>query len=135
MSNGESECLNKPHILVVEDNPVAATVQKMLLVSLNCEVDIAVTGEEAFDLSKKVHYDLILMDLGLPGIDGIQACEAIRKYEQDTQKTTAPMVAVTANADPQQHLLCIQAGMNDVITKPLTADKAQHILSILKSNS
>lgn len=114
MNNGESECLNKPHILIVEDNPVAATVQKMLMTGLNCKVDIAVTGEAAIDLVKKIHYDLILMDLGLPGIDGIQACEAIKKHEQDTKKNTVPMVAVTANADPQQHLLCTQAGMNDV---------------------
>jgi two-component system, sensor histidine kinase len=135
MSNAGEEQPNRLHILIVEDNPTAATVQKMLMVRFNCEVDMAVTGEEAVDLAKKIHYDLILMDLGLPGIDGIQACQAIRKYEQDTHKNTVPMVAVTANADPQQHLLCEQAGMNDVITKPLTPDKAQHILSILKNNS
>lgn len=135
MNDCETECPNKPYILMVEDNPVAATVQKMLLVRLNCEVDIALTGEDAVELVKKMPYDLILMDLGLPGIDGIQACEAIRKYEQETKKNTVPMVAVTANADPQQHLLCQQAGMNDLVTKPLTPDKAQHILAILRNNN
>lgn len=135
MDGIEVNCLaSKPRILIVEDNPVAAKIQKMLLVKLSCEVDIAVTGEEAIDLTKKVHYDLILMDLGLPGIDGIQACEAIRKYEQEAKNTIVPIVAVTANADPQQHLLCVQAGMNDVVTKPLTPDKAQHILSILNNS-
>ena len=133
----DSEAVNheKPHILIVEDNPVAATVEKILMVGLNCEVDIAVTGEDAVNLVKERQYELILMDLGLPGIDGIQACKIINKYVIDENKPPIPIIAVTANADSQQHLLCKQAGMSDVVTKPLTPDKAQHILAILKHDS
>lgn len=135
MNKYKSRDQKKPHILLVEDNSIAATVQKLLIQRMNCEVDIAVSGEEALDLNKKTQYDFILMDLGLPGIDGIQACELIRKHEKDAKIAVVPIVAVTANADPQQRLLCERAGMNDVISKPLTPDKAQQILSILNHNN
>lgn len=135
MKDNDAYNQEKPHVLIVEDNPVAATVEKILMAGLNCEVDIAATGEDAVSLVKKTQYDLILMDLGLPGIDGIQACKLIKKYEYDENKSPIPIVAVTANADSQQHLLCTQAGMKDVVTKPLTPDKAKHILAILKHDS
>lgn len=133
--NSESVESTKPNILLVEDNPVAARIQKMLMQCLNCDVDVASTGEEAIELFTRIHYDLILMDIGLPGIDGIQACVIIRKYELEKNIMAVPMVAVTANADPRQRLLCEQAGMCDVVTKPLTPAKAKHILSILKPDN
>lgn len=123
----------KRYILIVEDNPIAMTVEKLLMENLNCQVDNAPTGEISVELAQKNQYDLILMDIGLPGIDGVEATRQIRSYENANQRVSAPIVAVTGNADPNQHGLCIQAGMNEVIVKPLTVDIAKSILSNLKS--
>lgn len=67
------------HVLVVEDNPIAQTVTQSILSRMNCSVDLAETGKTALDLWKSNHYDLILMDIGLPDMDG---------YEVNHQKVT-----------------------------------------------
>ena len=68
------------------------------------------------------------MDIGLPGIDGIEATRNIRQREKEKQCVLTHIVAVTGNADQSQHTLCTEAGMNDVIVKPLSTDAAKSIL-------
>ena len=115
-------------ILIVEDNAIALYVEKALMESLDCEVDSALSGEEAVELAERNQYDLILMDLGLPGIDGIEATRKIRVSEAENHRDLTPIVAVTGNADQSQHTICMDAGMNAVIVKPLQTDIAKSIL-------
>jgi CheY-like chemotaxis protein len=119
-------------ILIVEDNFIAAQLEKMIFEKLNCTVDTVMSGEEAVELAKKNTYSFIIMDIGLPGIDGVQACERIRLDEQEANKPMVPIVAVTANTDPEQHLLCKKSGMQDVFSKPFTIPHAQKILDFVK---
>ena len=120
----------KKHILIVEDSIPAMFVEKMLMKNLNCKVDGASNAKDAIELVKKnnTHYDLILMDLGLPDMDGIEASKIIRKYENNEHINKVPIVAVTGNADPTQHQACLDIGMNEVIVKPLTKEIANSIL-------
>lgn len=117
------------YVLIVEDNPIASKVQKMIMEHLNFEVDCAMTGEEGVDLAFKKKYDLILMDLGLPGIDGIETTKKIKSHVSSSYNTLTPIVAVTANEDPIMREQCIQAGMNDVLSKPLTTIAAKELLA------
>ncbi|MBA2650643.1 MAG: response regulator [Tatlockia sp.] len=118
------------HILLVEDNLVATTVQKGILERLDCTVDCVDSGEKAIDLASKQIYDLILMDLGLPGIDGIEATKKIRAENiKEHPNHIVPIVAVTANENEEEHDKCLKNGMSEVICKPFTADKAKKVLS------
>lgn len=116
-------------ILIVEDNYIALNIEKALMEKLDCIVDTAITGEIAVDLANNNKYDLILMDLGLPGIDGIEATKRIKDNAKKLHQPLAPIVAVTANKDPVQRTVCIKAGMDDVYGKPYTVEIAKKILS------
>lgn len=114
-------------VLVVEDNPIAQTVAKTILTQLRCDTDIADTGKKAVELWKKGQYDIIFMDIGLPDMDGYEVTHQIRLYEL-TQKTHSPIIALTAHAGDENKQRCIEAGMNAVLTKPLTAKSCTDIL-------
>lgn len=116
-------------ILIVEDNPIASRVQKMTVESLGFEVDCAMTGEEGLDLAHKKKYDLILMDLGLPGIDGLETTKKIKLDQSGINNTLTPIVAVTANEDPIMREQCLQAGMDEVLSKPFTPVTARELLA------
>lgn len=120
----------KKHILIVEDSLPAMMVEKMLMQNLDCQVDCASNGQEALELAKRNHanYHLILMDIGLPDMTGIEVSQLIRKYEHETHVAPIPIVAVTGNDDPTQHKLCIETGMNEVVVKPLSKELAASLL-------
>ena len=94
-------------ILLTEDNLILQTVFSDFLTTLNCtNVDTARTGRQALSLYEKHKYALILLDIGLPDINGIEVCKKIRKQEDHT-----PVVAITAYDTARQE--CRQAGFND----------------------
>lgn len=120
----------KKRILIVEDNAVAAKAQKFTLLKVDdYEVECVLTGEESIEITSKNKYDIILMDLGLPGIDGIDAIEKIRSANTEINNHSTPIVVVSANENPNEHDRCLKAGANDVICKPFTLEKAKTILS------
>ncbi len=101
-------------VLLVEDNPVNALLAQILLQREGCRVERASSGEEAIDMAKTRSFDLIFMDLGLPGLDGLGTTRALRI---DGCKT--PIIALTANAYEEDRRACLSAGMNDFLTKPI----------------
>ncbi len=104
-------------ILLVEDN---FSNQQIILLYLKNEVnkiDVAYNGKEALDKFAKAKYDLILMDVQMPIMDGFKATQKIREIELSTN-THTPVIAVTANAFPEDKEKCIQSGMDDYISKP-----------------
>jgi two-component system aerobic respiration control sensor histidine kinase ArcB len=122
--------MDKKYILLVEDDAIATMAEKEILEHLDCKVDHAKDSKEAISYIKKNTYDLILMDLGLPDIDGINTSCMIREHETKVRHGChVPIIAVTGNADVEQREKCLDAGMSDVVYKPLTLDKAQSILS------
>ncbi len=125
---------DKKHILVVEDNVLAATIAKMIFEKLGCDVECADDGEKAVELVKAHHhYDGICMDIGLPTLSGTQACVAIRGHEVQNHLPSIPIAALTGNYSPDEVEQYKRAGMQDVLDKPLTIEKAEHFLALCKA--
>jgi two-component system sensor histidine kinase/response regulator len=107
-------------ILLVEDNAFNQEVALGLLADGGFEVDVADDGQQALALLSQHAYDLVLMDMHMPVMDGVTATVEIRKVVELQQM---PIVAMTANAMQQDRDLCVEAGMNDYLTKPIDPDE------------
>ena len=118
--------MNRKKILLVEDSPLPQRIVKSILENLHCEVDIVETGEDGIGLCLENHFNLVLMDIGLPGIDGIMAAQLIR--EQENPGYRVPIVALTAHDDPDMKARVLQAGMDGYRVKPFSLSMAQEIL-------
>ena len=114
----------KAHVLVVEDSPPAALAVRMFLQRLKCEVDTAENGTQAIEKASSVNYDLILLDVGLPDISGIEVTKLIREFS-DVKKANVPIVALTGHAGDEKRQECLSAGMQDVLTKPTSFPELQ----------
>jgi two-component system, sensor histidine kinase and response regulator len=109
----------KYRVLVAEDNENGQMLARLHLESAGYEVDIAADGVEEVELFRKGSYDLVLTDVQMPQMDGFEAARAIRAIETERGGGHVPVVAMTANADTAAHQCCMDAGMNDVLTKPM----------------
>ena len=103
-------------VLVAEDDPTSRMVTEALLRKLSCEVDIATDGRQALEKAKANDYDIVFMDCHMPLIDGFQATKRIR---QSPDKEELPIVALTASVAEEDRVRCLDAGMNDVVCKPV----------------
>ncbi len=112
--------------LLVEDIEVNRKVASMMLKKLGLQVDTAKDGIEALEMANGRDYDLILMDCQMPVMDGYEATGKIREHEERAQKRRTPIVALTANAMAEDRKRCLDAGMDDFISKPFDrADLAE----------
>jgi CheY-like chemotaxis protein len=116
------------NILVAEDNPVNALLASKLLKKQGHTVELAVNGIQAVEKSAKGTFDLILMDVQMPGMDGFEATRAIRERERNTSRHI-PILAVTAHALNGYKELCLGAGMDGYLTKPIRTDELFAVLS------
>ena len=91
-------------------------------------VEVADNGEIAVDSWSKGEFDLILMDCRMPIMDGYEATRKIREIEKDNNLAPVPIIALTANASAEDRILCQQAGMNDVISKPFKKSDLYQVL-------
>lgn len=110
----------RPRVLLVEDTDIIRIANSYLLANLMCEVDAAMNGRQALDLFNQNHYDLILLDIGLPDITGIQVCQKIRKQLQE-QGRAIPIVFLTALGEDVK-TNCLKAGGSDFASKPITIE-------------
>jgi CheY-like chemotaxis protein len=111
-------------VLLVEDNPINALLARALLTREGCEVDHAAGGEEAIAAVKVGAYDLILMDMRMPGLSGEETARTLRASGVKT-----PIVALTANAFEDDRHACLAAGMNDFLVKPMSPDALRSMLT------
>lgn len=122
-------------ILVAEDHAVNREVTVSLLEGAGCRVDTASTGREVVEAASRVRYDLILMDCGMPAMDGYEATRAIRAHERAEPPSAAqerrrvPIIAVTANALERARLQCLAAGMDDWLVKPVAKDQLLEVVA------
>ena len=115
-------------ILVAEDWELNQFLVQYILESWGCEVSTVKNGQEALDIVKTKDFDLILMDIHMPEMDGITATKKIRALKNKT-KSKVPIVALTANALKRDHMHYLDVGMNDCVTKPYTEGKLFHVIS------
>jgi PAS domain S-box-containing protein len=106
-------------ILLAEDEPITQEVSRGLLEDVGLVVDLAEDGQQALDLTKQNSYALVLMDMQMPHMNGVDATRAIRALPGYAQ---TPILAMTANAFEEERQVCIDAGMNDHIAKPVDPD-------------
>ena len=115
-------------ILVVEDTPMNQQLARWTLEKLGCTVEIADNGEAAVQKIQSKSYDLILMDLQMPGMDGLTATHKIRHIEVTQALKMTPIVAMTAHVLDEDRVLAKKAGMQDFLIKPVSADEFQRVL-------
>lgn len=106
-------------VLVTDDNEINRLVASELLSVAGFECDMAETGKEAFEKVMTKRFDMVLMDCEMPEMDGFEATGKIREWEKKVSIPTIPIIALTANAVLGDRQRCIEAGMNDYVTKPL----------------
>jgi two-component system sensor histidine kinase/response regulator len=112
-------------VLLVEDNEINQEVAIGQLEDAEVDVDVADNGEIAVRMVKEKNYDLVLMDMQMPVMDGIEATKVIRS---DPRFDTLPIIAMTANAMAADRDRCLDAGMNDHIAKPIDPDQLYAVL-------
>jgi CheY-like chemotaxis protein len=106
-------------VLVVEDHPVNQKIAIGLLTKLGIHADLAENGEAAVDMTRVGRYDVVLMDMQMPVLDGVDATRAIRLLPLEFQPW---IIAQTANAFDTDRESCMQAGMDDFLSKPFRMD-------------
>ena len=111
-------------VLLVEDNPINALLARALLTREGCAIDHASCGEEALAAVRVGAYDLILMDMRMPGLNGVETARELRSLGVET-----PIVALTANAFEDDRHACLSAGMNDFLVKPMSPDALRSTLT------
>ena len=124
------EEFNNLKILLVEDNWINQRLATLTFKQLGVAIDLASNGQEALEMSRKNNYDLILMDLQMPVMDGLESARQIRAFEHETGSVhRACIVALTANVNPEIKAECAQAGLDDFMEKPFEADDLRTLLS------
>ncbi|WP_122857337.1 response regulator, partial [Pseudomonas viridiflava] len=109
-----------PRVLCVDDNPANLLLVQTLLEDMGAEVVAVDGGYAAVSAVQQEAFDLVLMDVQMPGMDGCQATEAIRAWETERNQTSLPIVALTAHAMANEKRSLLQSGMDDYLTKPIS---------------
>jgi PAS domain S-box-containing protein len=119
------------HVLVVEDNATNRKVMEVMLSRLGAQSTLAEDGLQGFQAitTGNGKFDLVLMDIQMPVMDGYEAVRRIRQWEASTNRPSIPIVAVTADAFEEDRQRCIDVGMNGFITKPVNIDQIRNVLS------
>ena len=121
-------------ILVAEDNEINALLARALLVKLGHRPTITASGAAAIESwltarEAQAPYDHLLMDLHMPGMDGLEATRRIRSIEAEEASTRTPIIALTANASPEDRDACLAAGMDGFLVKPLDREQLAIVLT------
>lgn len=120
----------KYKILIAEDNTINVKVAQYILRPIAQLLDVAENGEQVIDLYLQNEYDVILMDVKMPVMDGYEATHKIRVIEKDRNvEKTIPIIAITANNQIEEQQYCLSIGMNGFIAKPFST---QDILNLFE---
>ncbi|KAF8886867.1 hypothetical protein CPB84DRAFT_1712291 [Gymnopilus junonius] len=106
-----------PRVLLVDDDAVSRKLSSKFLKVFGCTIDVAVDGIGAVNKMNLEKYDLVLMDIVMPKLDGVSATNLIRKFDQGT-----PIISMTSNSKPNEIMKYYSSGMNDILPKPFTKE-------------
>lgn len=126
-ASGDSEKF-QGKVLVVEDNLINQMVAQSQLEDYGLQVELASNGKEGVEKLELSHYDLVFMDCQMPIMSGFEASEQIRDRQSKVLNHDVPIIAMTANALKGDREKCLDAGMNDYISKPVDPEKIVNIL-------
>ncbi|BGP23054.1 kinase-regulated stress-responsive transcription factor skn7 [Rhodotorula toruloides] len=115
-----------PRVLLVEDDAVCRKLSSKFLEVFGCQIDVAVDGVSAVNKMNMQKYDLVLMDIVMPNLDGVSATSLIRQFDPMT-----PIISMTSNSGPNDIMTYFSHGMNDVLPKPFTKE---NLLSMLEKH-
>ncbi|MBX9703527.1 MAG: response regulator, partial [Silvanigrellaceae bacterium] len=110
-----------PTLLLVEDNITALRVLEALVVKAGCQFYSVLNGEEAFEIFKSRTFDLIITDIGLPGISGEELAVKIREWEKINSRSSLPIIGLTGHVQPSDHENFLNAGITAILEKPTNA--------------
>lgn len=119
-------------ILLAEDNPISSRVALQVLQQAGHRVVATDSGTATLAAFERGHFDLVLMDVQMPGMDGIETTKAIRAREHATGRRV-PIIALTAHALPQHHERCLQAGMDGYLAKPIQPPELLEAIAVIRS--
>ncbi|KIO04270.1 hypothetical protein M404DRAFT_143670, partial [Pisolithus tinctorius Marx 270] len=114
-----------PRVLLVDDDAVSRRLSSKFLQVFGCAIDVAVDGVGAVNKMNLEKYDLVLMDIVMPKMDGISATSLIRKFDHVT-----PIISMTSNSRPSEIMTYYSSGMNDVLPKPFTKEGLLDMLEV-----
>lgn len=117
-----------PRILLVEDTLINQTVAKAFLLKLGYQIVVVNNGLEALEITVDQDFDLILMDIHMPVMDGFEATKALRLREKEQGLTAIPIIALTANAEEGNREAVLMAGMVDYLSKPIDFKELERVL-------
>jgi len=117
----------RTRVLLVEDNPVNQRVASRMLQKLGYRVDLAEDGRQALEACERSEYDVVLMDCQMPVLDAFRATEELRRREEGTGRHLT-IVAMTAHAMPGGRERCLEAGMDDHVSKPIKVEGLRRVL-------
>jgi len=126
-SLSDLEMTSNPHVLIVDDNATNRVVAQALCEMFGCTSETADDGVEALEAVQQRQFDLVLMDIKMPRMDGVQATLAIRALEGPV--SAVPIVALTANADPEDAKKYLACGMAAVVEKPIKPERLRMAMS------
>ncbi len=117
------------HILLADDNQYVRESIQDLLILYGCSVHTAENGHNALEKMKNGHYDLVLMDIQMPVMDGITSAREMRSWEKEQGLEETPIIALTGNAGGQDVEKCLAAGFNSIFAKPVRIEDLMKVLS------
>jgi PAS domain S-box-containing protein len=123
-----SDLFHGTRMLVVDDNPIGQQVTSKMLQRLGVQTTLAGDGRTVLDLLETQRFDVVLMDCQMPIMDGFEATAEVRRREAATGRPRALIVALTANASPQDQAACLAAGMDDYLSKPIQRQTLREVL-------
>jgi PAS domain S-box-containing protein len=118
-------------ILLIEDNPINAMLSRELLRRRGFDVSDVASGEAALSIVIQKDFDVILTDLHMPGLDGLETAQRLRQWEQAEHRPRTPIVALTADADQNIRGACQEAGMDGFLTKPIDPAELDAVLTTI----
>lgn len=121
--------MNPCRVLVADDDAMNRLVAVESLKYLECQADAVSTGTEALDAIEAAHFDLVLMDVHMPDLTGIEATQELRRREAASGRARVPVVALTASATLKDQQACMDAGMDGVLTKPFRIEQLQTVIA------
>lgn len=115
-------------ILSVDDDAMNQELLQDIFEGTGCQIDIAETGLMALRMFREKEYDLILMDVQMPDMDGYQATSEIRSFSEKNNRKRVPIIAITANALSGDREKCLAAGMDQYLSKPININELRNIV-------